>query len=266
MTEQKKLELRSVAVTRYVTPLREGGSMPAIAEADDDFLYVLKFRGAGQGIKALIAEIIGGEIARALGFKVPEIVFATLDEAFGRTEPDEEIQDLLKASVGLNLALHYLQGAITYDPTVTVIEARLASQIVWLDCLLMNMDRTARNTNMLIWHQELWLIDHGASLYFHHSWQNWEEQAKRPFVLIKDHVLLSLATELEVVDQEFKAILSPALIEEIVNLIPTDWLGNEQVFTSAEEHRQAYATFLNSRVAHSNIFLKEAQDAREKLI
>jgi hypothetical protein len=266
MTELNKLELRTVAVTRYVTPLREGGSMPAIAEADDDFLYVLKFRGAGQGIKALIAEIIGGEIARALGFKVPEIVFATLDEAFGRTEPDEEIQDLLKASVGLNLALHYLQGAITYDPTVTIIDPKLASQIVWLDCLLMNMDRTARNTNMLIWHQQLWLIDHGASLYFHHSWQNWEEQAKRPFTLIRDHVLLPFATELGVVDEEFSAMLSPALIQEIVNLIPADWLGNEQVFTSAEEHRQAYATFLNSRIANSPIFLKEAQDARQKLI
>src|SRR6201992_4387502 len=155
------LSLRSVHVTRYVTPLREGGSLPAIAEADDGFLYVLKFRGAGQGAKALIAELIGGELARALGLKVPEIVFANLDEAFGRTEPDEEIQDLLKASVGLNLALHYLSGAITFDPAVTALDARLCSQIVWLDCLLMNMDRTARNTNMLLWHRELWLIDHG---------------------------------------------------------------------------------------------------------
>src|ERR1700727_346389 len=146
------LSLRRVQVTRYVTPLREGGSLPAIAEADDGFLYVLKFRGAGQGEKALIAELIGGEIARALGLKVPEIVFANLDEAFGRTEPDEEIQDLLKASVGLNLALHYLSGSITFDPTVTVVDATLASQIVWLDCLLINVDRTVRNTNMLLWH------------------------------------------------------------------------------------------------------------------
>src|SRR4029078_7999638 len=137
-----------VNVIRYVTPLREGGSLPAIAEADDDFLYVLKFRGAGQGIKALIAELIGGEMARALGLRVPEIVFANLDAAFGRTEPDEEIQDLLKASVGLNLALHYLSGAISFDPAVGKVDATLASQIVWLDCLLMNVDRTARNTNM----------------------------------------------------------------------------------------------------------------------
>jgi len=156
-------ELRTVNVTRYVTPLREGGSLPAIAEADDGFLYVLKFSGAGQGVKALIAELIGCEIARKLGFKVPEVVFANLDEAFGRTEPDEEIQDLLKASVGLNLALHYLQGAITFDNNVTKIDAKLASQIVWLDCFLMNVDRTPRNTNMLVWHKELWLIDHGAA-------------------------------------------------------------------------------------------------------
>lgn len=266
MIDSNKLQLRTVSVTRYVTPLREGGSMPAIAEADDDFLYVLKFRGAGQGLKALIAEIIGGEIARALGFKIPEIVFAKLDEAFGRTEPDEEIQDLLKASVGLNLALHYLSGAITFDPTVTTVDSKLASQIVWLDCLLMNMDRTARNTNMLIWHKELWLIDHGASLYFHHSWQNWEEQAKRPFVLIKDHVLLPWATELDLVDAEFKAILNKELIDAVVNLIPEDWLGGESAFNLADEHRQAYAQFLTSRIAHSDIFVKEAKDAGQKLI
>lgn len=266
MINTNKLQLRTVSVTRYVTPLREGGSMPAIAEADDDFLYVLKFRGAGQGVKALIAEIIGGEIARALGFKVPEIVFANLDEAFGRTEPDEEIQDLLKASVGLNLALHYLSGAITFDPTVTAVDPILASQIVWLDCLLMNMDRTARNTNMLIWHQELWLIDHGASLYFHHSWQNWEEQAKRPFALIKDHVLLPWATELEAVDAAFKVILSKELINGIVALIPEEWLCGESAFNSAEEHRQAYAWFLETRISNSEFFVKEAQNAGQKLI
>jgi hypothetical protein len=266
MINRDKLQLRTVNVTRYVTPLREGGSMPAIAEADDDFLYVLKFRGAGQGVRALIAEIIGGEIARALGFKVPEIVFANLDEAFGRTEPDEEIQDLLKASVGLNLALHYLSQAITFDPTVTRVDALLSSQIVWLDCLLMNMDRTPRNTNMLIWHKELWLIDHGASLYFHHSWNNWQEQAKRPFALIKDHVLLPWATELDEVDLAFRTILTPDLIGEIVALVPVEWLGGESIFDSAEQHRQAYAEFLNTRIAHSEIFLKEAQNARQTAI
>lgn len=259
-------QLRTVNVIRYVTPLREGGSMPAIAEADDEFLYVLKFRGAGQGIKALIAEIIGGEIARALGFKVPEIVFAKLDEAFGRTEPDEEIQDLLKASIGLNLALHYLSGAITFDPTVTTVDAKLASQIVWLDCLLTNMDRTARNTNMLIWHKELWLIDHGASLYFHHSMQNWKEQAVRPFALVKDHVLLPQASEIEAVDTEFKAILTSELIDSVVALIPEEWLLDESGQETAEERRQVYSQFLISRVANSEIFVKEAQNARESLI
>src|SRR5690606_9317690 len=173
--------IRTVNVTRYVTPLREGGSLPAITEADDGFLYVLKFRGAGQGVKSLIAELTGGEIAKALKFKIPEIVFANLDEAYGRTEPDEEIQDLLKASVGLNLGLHYLSGAVTFDPAVTSVDGLLASKIVWLDSFLKNVDRTARNTNMLLWRKELWLIDHGAALYFHHSWMDWEAQAQRPF-------------------------------------------------------------------------------------
>lgn len=259
-------QLRSVNVTRYVTPLREGGSLPAIAEADDGFLYVLKFRGAGQGVKALIAELLGGEIARALGLKVPEIVFANLDEAFGRTEPDEEIQDLLKASVGLNLALHYLSGAITFDPAITIVDPKLASQIVWLDCLLTNVDRTPRNTNMLTWHKELWLIDHGAALYFHHSWQNWLEQAKRPFVQVKDHVLLQKATQLEAVDREFRLTLNAERIRSIVSLIPDDWLIGEASFTSPEAYRQAYIQFLLTRIAHSEIFVKEAQNAAEKLI
>ncbi|MEP7258237.1 MAG: HipA family kinase, partial [Flavitalea sp.] len=208
----KRPEIRTVQVTRYVTPLREGGSLPAIAEADDGFLYVLKFRGAGQGIKALVAELIGGEIARTLGLRTPEIVFANLDESFGRTEPDEEIQDLLKASIGMNLAIHYLSGAITFDPVVTVIDPLLASQIVWLDCLLTNVDRTSRNTNMLIWNKELWLIDHGASLYFHHSWTNWQELSEKPFLHVKDHVLLPYASRLEEVDADFNAMLSPERI------------------------------------------------------
>ncbi|MDX5436380.1 MAG: aminotransferase class I and II [Pontibacter sp.] len=256
-------ELRTVDVIRYVTPLREGGSLPAIVEADDEFLYVLKFRGAGQGVKALIAELISGEIARLLGFRVPEIVFVNLDEAFGRTEPDEEIQDLLRASEGLNLALHYLSGAITFDALVNDVDAKLASQIVWLDGLIMNVDRTCRNTNMLMWKKELWLIDHGASLYFHHNWSTWQEQAKRPFAQIKDHVLLPKASELEAVNEEFSAILTPERIQAIVALIPDLWLtGVESPFASVEEHRQAYATFLNNRIANSEIFVKGAQDAR----
>lgn len=262
----KEHQLRTVNVIRYITPLREGGSMPALAEADDEFLYVLKFRGAGQGIKALIAELIGGEIARALGFRVPELVFASLDEAFGRTEPDEEIQDLLKASVGMNLALHYLSGAITFDPLVTVVDERLTSEIVWLDCLLTNMDRTARNTNMLMWHKELWLIDHGACLYFHHAMQNWEEQAIKPFSLVKDHVLLSRATQLDAVNKDFSAVLTPALIQQIVDLIPDAWLAAEGTAAEAAQQRNIYKEFLLRRLGSSDIFTKAANDARQALI
>ncbi len=256
-------EIRTVTVTRYVAPLREGGSLPAIAEADDGFLYVLKFRGAGQGVKALIAELIGGELARALGLKVPEIVFANLDTVFGRTEPDEEIQDLLKASEGLNLGLHYLSGAITYDPNVTPIDAKLASRIVWLDCLLMNVDRTVRNTNMLIWKKELWLIDHGAALYFHHSWQDWESYAERPFVQVKDHVLLPWASALEEVQKEASTILTPELINAVVALLPDEWLQPGEENLSPEERRNVYASFLNTRIRLADNFVKEAKYARE---
>ena len=259
-------EIRTVNVIRYITPLREGGSLPAIAEADDEFMYVIKFRGAGQGTKALIAEFIGAEIARALGLKVPEIVFANLDAAFGRTEPDEEIQDLLKASVGLNLGLHYLSGSITYDPAAYPVDPKLASQIVWLDCLLTNVDRTPKNTNMLTWFKELWLIDFGASLYFHHSWSNWKEQAEKPFLLVKDHVLLPQASELDLVNTEFKKVLGKQIIENIVAAIPEEWLKDETTFKSIEEHRQAYIDFLSIRIAHSETFVNEAKHARESII
>lgn len=262
----KKPELRTVNVTRYVTPLREGGSLPALVEADDGFLYVLKFRGAGQGVKALIAELIAGEIARILGFKVPEIVFANLDEAFGRTEPDEEIQDLLRASEGLNVALHYLSGSITYDPVVTTIDPLLASQIVWFDCLVTNMDRTSRNTNMLMWYKELWLIDHGATFYFHHSGQDPIEQGRRPFVLVKDHVLLPQASKLEEADKQLRPLLTSENIHGLVSLIPDDWLLADSPFANAEEHREAYIRFLETRLQNTEVFIKEAQHAREALI
>ena len=258
-------EIRTVNVTRYVTPLREGGSLPAIAEADDDFMYVVKFRGAGQGEKALIAELLAGEIARMLGLKVPEIVFANLDPAFGRTEPDEEIQDLLKASAGLNLALHYLSGAITFDPVINKIDEELASKIVWFDCFVTNVDRTVRNTNMLMWHRELWLIDHGASLYYHHSWQTFEEKAKQPFVQVKDHVLLPYATKLEEVDKTFRSILANESIASIVSLIPDEWLI-EDPNESPENKRNVYKRFLEMRLAASDIFVKEANNARQALI
>jgi len=258
-------ELRTVNVTRYVTPLREGGSLPAIAEADDGFMYVLKFRGAGQGVKALIAELIAGELARMLGLKVPEIVFANLDAAFGRTEPDEEIQDLLKASVGLNLALHYLSGAFTYDPVVTKVDAKLASAIVWLDCLVTNVDRTVRNTNMLTWRNELWLIDHGASLYFHHAWQNPQEQAKRPFPQVKDHVLLPFSTELDTVDAGFHSLLNAERIKSIVDMVPDEWLTHDEPVPVAEK-RNGYIQFLETRLTLSENFVKEAKYAREAVI
>jgi len=256
------MQLREVNTTRYVTPLREGGSLPAIVEAEDDFLYVLKFRGAGQGVKALIAELLGGELARAVGLKVPEIVFARLDESFGRTEPDEEIQDLLKASVGLNLALHYLSGAITYDPAVNKADAALASMIVWLDCLLMNVDRTPQNTNMLSWNKELWLIDHGASLYFHHSWNNWQEYATRPFTQVKDHVLLPKATDLKAAGVKFRAVLTEERIHAVVSLLPDEWLTNGAFDESPEEVRRVYSTFLHIRMNNADIFEKEALNAR----
>ena len=265
MNEQS-FSLRTVQVTRYITPLREGGSLPAIAEADDGFMYVLKFRGAGQGVRALIADLIGGELARAAGFKVPEIVFATLDSAFGRTEPDEEIQDLLKASVGLNLGLHFLSGAISYDPVVNKTDPIIASKIVWLDCLLTNVDRTAKNTNMLIWNKELWLIDHGAALYFHHSWSNWESAAIKPFVQVKDHVMLPFASELQKAGDELKKIISPSLLKQIVNLIPDDWLMTEPDSGTPDSMKKVYVQFLETRIANSDIFLKEAQHARATVI
>lgn len=260
------LDLRTVNVTRYITPLREGGSLPALAEADDDFKYVLKFRGAGHGVKALIAEFLGGQIAKHLGLPVPELVFAMLDEAFGRTEGDEEIQDLLKFSQGLNLGLHYLSGAITYDAAANDCEALLASKIVWLDAFITNVDRTFKNTNLLIWKKELWLIDHGASFYFHHSWNNWETTALTPFALIKDHVLLPKATKLEQAHQEFTAKLNSEILYKIVNQIPEDWLQWKEQDITSEEIKSVYTQFLTSRLANAEIFLKQAEDARKTLI
>jgi hypothetical protein len=259
---KNNFDLRTVNVTRYITPLREGGSLPALAEANDDFRYVLKFKGAGHGVKALIAELVGGQIAKALKLQLPELVFANLDEAFGRTEADEEIQDLLQGSQGLNLALHFLSGAITFDPVVTTVDDKQASQIVWLDAYITNVDRTFKNTNMLIWHKELWLIDHGACLYFHHSWNNWEQHAKSPFALIKDHVLLPQASLLKEVDAEFRAILTPEILEEIVNTIPLEWLQWEDTDETPEALRNVYLQFLQTRLNHSEIFVNQAQNAR----
>jgi hypothetical protein len=256
--------LRTVNVTRYVTPLREGGSLPAIVEADDDGMYVLKFRGAGQGPKALIAELIAGELARLMGLRVPEIVLAELDVELSRTEPDPEIQDLLKASAGLNLALDYLPGSIAFDPVVDVIGAELSSEIVWLDAFITNVDRTPRNPNLLMWHKNLWLIDHGASLYFQHSWRDWEEQSRRPFAQIKDHVLLSRASALSDADVKFRALLGRDAFEDAAVNIPDMWL--EQDGETPDEKRAIYVEFLLNRFQASNIFLEEAERARESVV
>lgn len=259
-------KLRAVNVTRYITPLREGGSLPAIADADDDFKYVIKFKGAGHGTKALVAELIGGEIARLLGLPVPEQVFACLDEAFGRTEPDEEIQDLLQASQGLNLGLHFLSGAINYDPVVTQVDALLASKIVWLDAFITNVDRTFRNTNMLVWHQELWLIDHGASLYFHHAFTDPEGHAKVPFTLIKDHVLLPQAAAMDDADAFCRSVLNVENLTAVVNLLPDDWLQWEETEMAPQQIREVYIMFLTTRLNYSEIFLNQAKNARAALI
>jgi hypothetical protein len=256
------LEIRTVDVVRYLQPLREGGSLPAIVEADDGFLYVLKFRGAGQGKKALIAEFIGGELARAMGLKVPELVFMNLDDTFGQAEKDEEIQDLLKFSVGLNLGLHFLSGAITYDPLVSVADPLSASQVVLLDSMIINIDRTAKNSNLLNWNKELWLIDHGASLYFHHNWSTWESYLGRNFPNIKDHVLLDRASELEAAAETIKNEVDLKTINEIVAQLPDDWLVEEGTPLSPADIRAAYVSFLSDKLARIDQLVKIASDAR----
>ncbi len=258
--------LRTVDVTRYILPLREGGSLPALADADDGFKYVLKFKGAGQREKALISEFLGGEIARILGLKVPELVFANLDPAFGRSEGDEEIQDLLKGSQGLNLALHFLSGAINYDALAMSIDPHLASKIVWLDMFITNVDRTFRNTNMLMWNRELWLIDHGAAFLFHHSWTNWKKNATGTFPIIKNHVLLPQASLLDEVNEEFKALLNEEIFKELVSVLPEEWLLAGGDSEDVEEIRNIYSSFLSLRLSNSDQFKKEAQDARKSLI
>ncbi len=268
MGTAKKLSvsIRTVTATRYVTPLREGGSLPAIVEADDDGLYVLKFRGAGQGPKALIAELVVGEIGRVLGLPIPEIVFVELDAALAGTEPDPEIQDLLKASVGLNLALDYLPGSVTYDPLVEKLSPELAASVVWFDAYTTNVDRTPRNANMLMWHKRLWLIDHGAALYFHHSWTNYRERSRTAFAQVKDHILLPSANNLNEIDASLSERLTPHVISEIVNLIPDAWLAADSPFESAAETRQAYAEYLSGRLESPRLFVEEAERVRASLV
>lgn len=257
-----RIDIRTVNVIQYIQPLREGGSLPAIVKADDGFLYVLKFRGAGQGKKALISEFIGGELARAIGLKVPELVFMNLDDSFSKTEPDEEIQDLLKFSVGLNLGLHFLSSAITYDPLVSKVDAFTASKLVLLDSLISNIDRTAKNTNLLNWNKELWIIDNGACLYFHHNWETWKNHLTRTFPLIKDHVLLPKATSLQKASDEIKQIINTEVIAEIISKIPEDWLLSENDFLKPDEMIIAYNAFLNARLLMIDELVKEAEDAK----
>jgi len=250
--------MRTVHALRYVTPLREGGSLPAVVETDDDGMVVLKFRGAGQGPKALIAELIAGEIARTLGLPIPEIVFVELDREFARTEPDPEIQDLIRASEGLNLGSDYLPGAINYDPAAMQPDAELASKIVWFDAFTSNVDRTARNPNLMVWHRRLYLIDHGAAMYFHHDWASAGEACSKPFVLIRDHVLLPFATQIAEVDAGMAVMLPDAEIERIVGLVPDSWLVDEPAFDSPAAYRQAYIDYLQHRLRVRAAFVQEA--------
>jgi hypothetical protein len=249
-----------------VTPLREGGSLPAIVEADDEGMYVLKFRGAGQGPKALIAELLAGEIARLAGLPVPEIVFIDLPVDLARTEPDAEIQSLIRASAGLNIGLDYLPGSVTFDPLVFVPDASLASGIVWFDAFVCNVDRTARNVNMLIWHRRLWLIDHGAALYFHHAWSGRDETAANPFALIKDHVLLKYASDLAGVDAQMRSLLTPEKLAPIVELIPDSWLAEDSGFAGKLAQREAYLNYFTRRRQSSGVFVEEAIRARSSYV
>lgn len=258
---QNDVSLRTVAVMRYVTPLREGGSLPALVEADDGFKYVLKFRGAGHGVKMLISELLGGQIARQLGLQIPELVFANLDSDFGRSEADEEIQDLLRSSEGLNLGMHYLSGAAPYHPSFHI-DPLLASKIVWLDAFTTNIDRTAKNPNLLFWHKELWLIDNGASFYFHYSWRDFERHALNPFPYVKDHILLPQAPFIIEADVFAHNVLTDEFFTEITRLIPDEWLQWDKTTESPAEIREIYFNFLQMRRSHSSIFTKAADDAR----
>lgn len=256
--------MKTVAATRYVTPLREGGSLPAIIEADDDGMYVLKFRGAGQGPKALAAELIAGELARVAGLPVPTIALANLDPDLARTEPDPEIQSLIRASAGLNFAIDYLPGSVMFDPVTQHPDAELASAIVWFDAFVTNMDRTARNTNLLIWHKRLWLIDHGAALYFHHAWdEDYLAHSRTPFPMIKDHVLLPFAARLEEAGERMAERITPQAIRAVVALLPEAWMSDDAP-GGAVNAPQVYADYLMSRLTSRQAFLEEAIRARSR--
>src|SRR5215203_4606295 len=258
--------LRTVTATRYVTPLREGGSLPAIVEADDLGTYVLMFRGAGQGRKALVAELVAGEIARRLDLLVPEVVLAYLAPELCRSKPDTEIQDLLKRSTGLNLALDYLPGSLGFDPLVEPPDSGLASRIVWFDALVTNVDRTPRNTNLLVWHNRLWLIDHGTSLYFHYNWPARDETvlesaSRRPFAAVRDHVLLPFAGSIFEADAALTPRLAPEVLRSIVDMSPEEWLTDESGFGNVEQVRSAYVTYLSARLREPRAWVSALEEA-----
>lgn len=253
--------LRRVTATRYVTPLREGGSLPGLVEADDLGMYVLKFRGAGQGLKALVAEVVVGELARRLGFRVPEIVLVDLNPTLARAEPDEEIQDLLNASAGVNLGFDYLPGSFDYNPRVRDPGPDLAARLLWLDALVLNVDRSWRNPNLLLWHREVWLIDHGASLYFHHRWGTGWEPAPRYRYDAADHVLLPAAGSVTDADRALRPRV-PGVLDEVLALVPDRWLAADDAFDTAAQARAAYAAYFASRLARADEWVPALEETR----
>jgi hypothetical protein len=249
-----------VTATRYVTPLREGGSLPGIVEADDLGTYVVKFHGAGQGRKALIAEVIAGELARRLGFRVPDQVIVDLDPVIGRHEPDEEVQDLLKASTGWNLGVDFLPGSLGYDPLAWPTDSAFASRVVWFDALIGNVDRSWRNPNMLVWHGDVWLIDHGASLYFHHAWANAAKLITKPYDT-GDHVLSPFAKDLARADRELAPQITEDLLREVTALVPEVWLEGEPGFADSQAVREAYVEQLMARASAPRSWLPSTANA-----
>ena len=264
------MTLEHRVATRYVQPLREGGSLPAIVDTDGPEQYVLKFRGAGQGVKALVAEAIAGGLAQALELPLPGMAIVYLAEGFGSGEPDPEIQDLLRASVGNNFGIQYLSGALGFDPKAdeTHTDATLASSIVWFDALITNVDRTPRNTNLLCWHAQLWLIDHGASLYFHHGWRPTDrlEGSSDPFVEVREHVLLPWATALGEAAAHLGAVFTDELFDRIVEQIPASWLASDHAFEDEADHRAAYVAWLRARAQALPLLLEEAERAHAQLV
>lgn len=256
---------RRVVATRYVTPLREGGSLPGLVEGDDDGLYVVKFRGAGQGPRALVAEWLAGELARAVGLPVPELVVVEVDPGLGDAEPDEELQDLVHRSGGSNLGLDFLPGALTFNPAAAPeVDPAFAADVVWLDAFVTNPDRSAANPNLLVWHGRTWLIDHGAALYVHHAWRDPDAHALGRFERIRDHVLLPFAGSIAEADDRLAGLVSPSLIDGIVAAIPDGWLPDDRHAGDATAQRVAYRRYLDRRLAAPRSFVQEADDARRR--